>query len=335
MLNNKAYRYQYDQFGNSPDNLVTGEDRTLTSSNPSVIVPLEGLFFGDSLVIKNGGTTLVLGTDYELEAYEAYESHNSGKAIYAGIKRLSSAMNATITLEYQCLGGPQGVANAFVKSLTEAINNAVSNPTVNFNDLIGVPTAIAPAAHKHKPSDLEDLDLLAQKFDDWVAVITATRFYKDSNLNLRQEIDRVAAMLGSMRNSINAITAITGAATDIANLQNKIENISREATTEDTATASIAEDIYTIPVSSFSSLGLRVTVKANDDSASVSFTMNAVRAGTDINITYIDASFVGAEDAVVELGTSDVVVTDASNTLTVTITPKVDASYTVKELYAV
>lgn len=330
-----VYKYQYDDTGVSPTNLIANESRTFIASDPSVFVPNEGLFYGDSLVITNGGTTLTKGIDYDLEVLDAHFTAATGKAVYAGVKRLSAAMLGTISVTYQCLGGPEGEANSFVLALKEAIDNAVANPTVVWADIQGKPSAFTPAMHRHYPSDLEDLDLLAQKFDDFVDAIVSVRFYKDSNHSLHNEILRLTALAGSLRNSINSISAMTGSVSDILALQNRLDNIAQEVSGNFPSVVSgTTAEVYSKPLADFDSISLAFSAA----SATYSLTFNIIIVKTGATVRYSVVNNLGTGGLTddlnfIDFNSSEFLVSDTGPNLTINVTPTSDMAIKVKELY--
>ena len=97
----------------NPDNVITNEQWTIdTYSNNSVIFPVQGAFFADSVTVEipasSGGTsqTLVVNQDYMfqglLPVMTSLSTNNSG--IYALIKILKP-FSGTVNISYHALGG--------------------------------------------------------------------------------------------------------------------------------------------------------------------------------------------------------------------------------------
>lgn len=326
------YKYQYDITGVSAANLVVAESKTVLASNPSVFVPNEGLFFGDSVVITNGGTTLTLGVDYELEGMDPFQTAKTGKPVYGGIKRLTGAMIGTLSVTYQCLGGAEGVANSFIEALIDAINNATNNPTVNWADIIGKPTGFTPAAHRHYPSDLEDLDLLAQKFDDFVDAIVSVRFYKDSNHSLHNEILRLTALCGSLRTSINSIAAVSGALADIQALEDKINNFPKLLDSTVSISTGVATNVININKNDFTNIRYLITIASADGSKSAAHTLDVLKGDNDISPIIISSNIING--GVVDVNNpSEWLDQDIANSFRLSITPPEDVTIKIKTLY--
>lgn len=324
-----AYKYQYDDTGKLAANLISAEAKTVTATDPSVFVPDEGLFFGESLVVMNGASVLTKGVDYELTAMDGFYTQATGKAVYAGIKRLTGAMIGNLTIRYQCLGGAQGQGTALIKQLKEAIDNAIANPMVNFGDIIGVPATLPPGMHRHYPSDLEDLDLLAQKFDDFVDAIVSVRFYKDSNHSLHNEILRLTALLGSVRNSVNSIAATTGLASDVQLLKDAIENISKVVTTQGTTNSGLTSEVFSVPLADFNSLRLTLSAVATDGSAAQVVNIVAVRDGTNpIEVAFPDSVMTNNL-----LDLSNILVTDTGGNFKISVTAPTGIDWKTKLIY--
>lgn len=321
-----AYRYQYDDSGISSANLIANEAKTVLATDPTVFVLNEGLFYEAGLVIIKGGTPLVKDVDYELVAMDAFYTSETGKGVYAGIKHLTSNMVGDLSITYQCLGGPQGNATILVSQLKEAIDNAIANPSIDFGDIIGVPSTMVPGKHKHYPSDLEDLDLLAQKFDDFVDAIVSVRFYKDSNHSLHNEILRLVSLVGSLRNSINSIAAVSGTVDELNALIDKVDSIYSSSNSNGSINAGNTSEIISQDSSKFNSYEAKVVLLTDDGTSVQDFVILAVNNGTDISYS-LSSSMVSGSTIITE---SDLTFSDAGAMFKVQLTSPEDITYKVK-----
>lgn len=138
-------KYPVDTTGKSPDNLVANERHEVDPLNRA-IVPREGFFYGESMVVRNNDTQLILGTDYRLDDINDQLTKETGKAIFSAIILLKESIMGYVTLTYQCYGRGDEYTPDY---LAQLVKEATVDKAVKFNDIINRPSAYNPAPHRH------------------------------------------------------------------------------------------------------------------------------------------------------------------------------------------
>ena len=138
-------KYPVDTTGKSPDNLVANERHEVDPLNRA-IVPREGFFYGESMVVRNNDTQLILGTDYRLDDINDQLTKETGKAIFSAIILLKESIMGYVTLTYQCYGRGDEYTPDY---LAQLVKEATVEKAVKFNDVINRPSAYNPAPHRH------------------------------------------------------------------------------------------------------------------------------------------------------------------------------------------
>lgn len=323
-----AYKYQYDSTGKEASNLINGEVKEHTLSDPTIFILNEGLYFETGLVILKSGTPLEKGTDYEPIALDEYMTAMTGQPVYAGIKRLSTNLAGTLAITYHVLGGAEGTAAGIVRDLRLSIEQAIANPAISYADLTNVPVTFVPSLHTHKPSDLKDLDLLSQKLDDATKAMTSSRVYQDSSLSMRNDIAGLTRLMGFLRNSINDLAAVNGSATSINSLSDKIDTIHTLPSGTTITANGVTKDIFTLAKNSFVTLKTVISVSATSDgSASHTVEIMMTSDGTNIAIGQIDEQFIGRKLFV------DISKSELSGDVTISLVTSSDTMVKYKHIY--
>lgn len=138
-------KYPVDTTGKSPDNLVANERHEVDPLNRA-IVPREGFFYGESMVVRNNDTQLILGEDYRLDDINDQLTKETGKAIFSAIILLKESIMGYVTLTYQCYGRGDEYTPDY---LAQLVKEATVDKVVKFNDIINRPSAYNPAPHRH------------------------------------------------------------------------------------------------------------------------------------------------------------------------------------------
>lgn len=138
-------KYPVDTTGRSPDNLVANERHEVDPLNRA-IVPREGFFYGESMVVRNNDTQLELGVDYRLDDINDQLTKETGKAIFSAIILLKESIMGYVTLTYQCYGRGDEYTPDY---LAQLVKEATVEKAVKFNNIINRPSAYNPAPHRH------------------------------------------------------------------------------------------------------------------------------------------------------------------------------------------
>lgn len=142
-------RYEFDQTGQSPNNLVSNEQHTTTQRLRKIIVPHYGHFYNNSVVL----TELPSGrevprTDYFFEDPSEVIALKTGLAASMVIVVTNSNLGNKFAVSYQAVGGEYSGAN--VKLLAQKLQDLNhDNRPVEWENIRNKPTTFNPADHKH------------------------------------------------------------------------------------------------------------------------------------------------------------------------------------------
>ena len=100
-------RYALDPTGRSPNNLVVGEEHTLSENHIRVVVPIYGPVFAESFTLMDLGTRvpLVRGVDYDVAELLQDPTLQFGKEIVQLALIKNPSVTNKISITYQSLGG--------------------------------------------------------------------------------------------------------------------------------------------------------------------------------------------------------------------------------------
>jgi hypothetical protein len=147
-------RFNLDATGTNPDNFVSGEVKTLSTSAVRAVAPAYGPFFSESLVVYDhgNGRLLVRGIDYQIVDLLQSATLKFGKEISQVVLIINTVVGSQVRLNYQVLGGQyQNNAEGLVNLYEAAI--ADSRP-VNWAQVLNKPTEYPPSLHTHLLQDI-------------------------------------------------------------------------------------------------------------------------------------------------------------------------------------
>lgn len=166
------YLYELDETGVHPDNLVTGEQHTLTPSNGEnyhFIIPRIGPYFKDSLIVTHvdTGRNLTPEVDYTWTHQFLSASETLEKDVFSSITLLDRNLSGTLSLELQYLGGP---FTYDANNLLYTLANLMQYPDRrSWEDVSAIPDYFTPVTHEVHFDDLigmkevvDALDLLTE-----------------------------------------------------------------------------------------------------------------------------------------------------------------------------
>lgn len=244
-------KYPVDTTGRSPDNLVANERHEVDPLNRA-IVPREGFFYGESMVVRNNDTQLILGTDYRLDDINDQLTKETGKAIFSAIILLKESIMGYVTLTYQCYGRGDEYTPDY---LAQLVKEATVEKAVKFNDVINRPSAYNPAPHRHPIGQVIYWNSAVNELRNLTQVIENLRIAHDRGMyafvgdfqtkllarleameNLVREsrdvIGTVDQFKQSTANSLAEIEAKVRALSNLNELQTYMDNMKRELDAE-------------------------------------------------------------------------------------------------------
>lgn len=290
--------YVFDPVGNLSDNLVTNESAQVLSVNGvdhNYIIPVFAPFYGNSLVVvdQTNGEILDPGVDYELtHEFREMSTHvNSG--IYGSFTFTDSNRSGFFRIRYQTLGGD------FVDTTTQALSDGLALladlRTIDWSDIVGVPTVFPPSPHTQPVTDIESVTQLIAAIQSATTAISAG----SREIHMNDIIDLDSTYITPL------FTNLQNIATEIRN-KNLTNNIYHEQTspgiTRTDAGNYLAGQWSDLPLQVKPATGISgtfeikydlkaVTVPANTD-YDVRFVVN----GLVVSKSYINGAYVGLDD---------------------------------------
>lgn len=244
-------KYPVDTTGKSPDNLVANEHHEVDPLNRA-IVPREGFFYGESMVVRNNDTQLELGVDYRLDDINDQLTKETGKAIFSAIILLKESIMGYVTLTYQCYGRGDEYTPDY---LAQLVREATVDKVVKFNNIINRPSAYNPKPHRHPINQVTYWNSAVNELRNLTQVIENLRIAHDRGMyafvgdfqtkllarfetmeNLVREardvIGTVDKFKQSTADSLAEIEAKIRALSNLSELQAYMDNMKRELDAE-------------------------------------------------------------------------------------------------------
>lgn len=188
-------RYGVDPSGVSPDNRVQGEVRQLISRPRRAIIPMYGAFFPESLIIVDMQTGIELRRNehYDIMGLYTDATERFGKEVAAIIVIKSPVISNTVSLTYQCAGGPYQSTLRLVADLAK--NLADDDRELLWEAISGKPSSYYPAHHFHDIGDAYGFDPLVNSIETLRLLSLAGDRAAQDDLYLN--VDRRVALLSS------------------------------------------------------------------------------------------------------------------------------------------
>lgn len=157
------WEYEFDPYGDNPNNLIVDEPHTITPANGknfSFFIPRKGPFHRRSVVLKDAvsGALLNVGTDYYFGwRYDDIIVSGSVQPVYGAIVFNDPTKTYNVKMTYQNLGGPTMIDDTEIAQL---LANTLRDPRrALWTDVVDVPTELPPIPHRQSTADLVGFDL--------------------------------------------------------------------------------------------------------------------------------------------------------------------------------
>lgn len=146
-------RYALDPTGINPDNFVANEPHILADYRVRAIVPKEGAFYGDSVLVVDlaTGRPLTPGVHFVPQEFLRTPSDLYGKKIYTILLVIDKSVSANVSISYQAVGGHYNRQSTGLKQLLEKKRDDGSD--YSFYDVVGRPEVYEPVPHFHSLDD--------------------------------------------------------------------------------------------------------------------------------------------------------------------------------------
>lgn len=141
-----------DTTGYNPDNRVENEPHALGNRQIRAIAPRKGVFFADSVIVRDGTTVLVRGVDYQIVELHQELTLRYGKEISAIILIINPDVPSDVEIDYQAVGGHYAFTDGVIANLYQSVMN--DNRTVAWQHVTGKPDGYTPTIHRHLVEDV-------------------------------------------------------------------------------------------------------------------------------------------------------------------------------------
>lgn len=148
-------RYQLDPTGINPNNLVVNELHTVRTTGNSTVIPVNGAYYTESLVIhdnSNMSVPLIRGKDYACLELVEDATAKYGKEICQLILFYKNPLTSKISINYQAVGGYYSYQT---NNIQELYNKVLANSqTADWYNLINKPLSFVPSEHVNMLEDI-------------------------------------------------------------------------------------------------------------------------------------------------------------------------------------
>lgn len=272
------YRFPFDETGKSVKNLITGEPHSLNAIEHLPFPLNEGLFYVDSVIVTetSTGQKLKKGQDYTFRGADSFIAAKTGQEVAAAINVEDKRWTGDLTITYQCVGGAEGRPYGIVRDLLDAINDVSSNVKVNWpEDINNLPSYFTPSPHGHPLESMEQLDKLVHAHEQVFSALINRIPMQGSGQYLQEQIDRLTKVVGSCRQSINQITAITGSVSQIEDILSTLDKIETVASNQVSINSGQEVVIGQWDLNKINAVQGGVVCKTGNDIESMSFNLQA------------------------------------------------------------
>ena len=183
-------KYPLDPTGVSVNNLVSNELCQLSSDSIRCIAPLNGAFYGTSMVIIDLNTNQTLNSSqwYPSELYDV-PTALYGKAIYGIAVITDNNVSTNISISYQAVGGEFSTQETSIVQLANTL--ALDSRPVQWPNVFNTPLEYPPSEHLHDAGTIYGFEYVVHAIErvraaiDLGDTIAQNKFYKyiDSKLS--------------------------------------------------------------------------------------------------------------------------------------------------------
>ena len=168
--------YQFDPYGNHPDNLIVNEPHALQVPGRDdyyFIMPKAAPFYVTSLQVKSaGGVVYTEGVDYLVGHVFVEATHQTGRAVAGSIRFLRRDITGVVYVRYQTVGGIWGFNDA---AILEELSNKLVNPLIRaWAEIDTLPVSFPPVAHDQSVDEMIGFEEVTQSIVDLRLEIAAS-----------------------------------------------------------------------------------------------------------------------------------------------------------------
>lgn len=205
-------RYELDITGINPNNKVTAEPHSLSNRSVRAIALEFGLFFADSVQIKDVATdTYLNNTQFQSVEFQVFPSARYGKNICGVIIITDPAVSQNVEVTYQVLGGEYTSNSSTIVNMLQNLD--LDSRPVNWPLILHKPSGFNPAPHYHDIGDVYGFEYITHALERLrTAILIGDEAAHDE---LRRYIDQWGQTLNGMINASGQ--NISGHTTDTNN----------------------------------------------------------------------------------------------------------------------
>ncbi len=143
-----------DPTGENVNNLVTNDIFTITTDTNTAIVPTQGLYFANTLIVKDTNTGFILtrNTDYACIELSAEMTGKYGQEVCNAIICFGTHGTTSVNLTYQALGSQSGSEVPQMQQLLQ--NLTASQSQLEWFNILNKPLLYQPNNHVNMLSDI-------------------------------------------------------------------------------------------------------------------------------------------------------------------------------------
>ena len=164
MSSELIFKYKLDLTGVSVNNKVIREPHSLGAASIRTVVLNNGSYYGDSLVVTDSeGNQLQELVDYRKAQLYQEPTIKSGKPVYAILVIINPNLVGNIYVTYQVVGDIYSFSTLALRETLADID--LSNATINWDNILGIPTSYPPAPHIHSIGDMYGFEHLMDSME--------------------------------------------------------------------------------------------------------------------------------------------------------------------------
>lgn len=141
-----------DLYAKNKNNKFVNEPHTLANKRVRGAVPINGLFFEDSLVVRDKSRILIPDEDYKLSGLDQDIFDLTGMAAYAIILIQNPDVGKDITIDYHAVGGHY--ARNTKELYKMHANYLFDDRPIEYENIRGMEPKRPPTAHMHNANDI-------------------------------------------------------------------------------------------------------------------------------------------------------------------------------------
>lgn len=160
--------YEFDPYGNSPDNLIVDEGHALQVPGRDdyyFIIPKAAPFFATTLEVKSStGLVYREGVDYLIGHTFVEATSRTGKVIAGSIRFLRRDITGVVYVRYQTLGGEWGFDD---NAILQELSNKLVNPLIrSWAEIDTLPNSFPPVPHDQSVDEIIGFEEVTSGLED-------------------------------------------------------------------------------------------------------------------------------------------------------------------------